>query len=170
MKVLDLDAVRAFVLVADLHSFTRAADALDTTQSAVSLKLKRLEAHLGPLFDAVAAQTSLGRRAQWSLAADALALRFLDAGRQLGDAARGQAEGLALVKAAGSPLRNPKTGYVTVAAGDHWETFRARGGCCLYYRLDPGENCTTCVLRPAAEREQRLRDYLARKHRFEVTA
>ena len=47
MKVLDLDAVRAFVLVADLHSFTRAADALETTQSAVSLKLKRLEAHLG---------------------------------------------------------------------------------------------------------------------------
>ncbi|MDE1182088.1 LysR substrate-binding domain-containing protein [Paraburkholderia sp.] len=47
MKVLDLDAVRAFVLVADLNSFTRAADALDTTQSAVSLKLKRLEAHLG---------------------------------------------------------------------------------------------------------------------------
>jgi DNA-binding transcriptional LysR family regulator len=46
MKVLDLDAVRAFVLVADLHSFTRAADALDTTQSAVSLKLKRLETHL----------------------------------------------------------------------------------------------------------------------------
>ncbi|HEX3381026.1 MAG TPA: LysR substrate-binding domain-containing protein [Paraburkholderia sp.] len=47
MKVLDLDAVRAFVLVADLRSFTRAADALDTTQSAVSLKLKRLETHLG---------------------------------------------------------------------------------------------------------------------------
>ncbi|WP_213301582.1 LysR family transcriptional regulator [Paraburkholderia sacchari] len=47
MKPLDLDAVRAFVLVAELHSFTRAADALDTTQSAVSLKLKRLEAHLG---------------------------------------------------------------------------------------------------------------------------
>ena len=47
MRVLDLDAVRAFVLIADLRSFTRAADALDTTQSAVSLKLKRLEAHLG---------------------------------------------------------------------------------------------------------------------------
>jgi DNA-binding transcriptional LysR family regulator len=47
MKTLDLDAVRAFVLVAELHSFTRAADALDTTQSAVSLKLKRLESHLG---------------------------------------------------------------------------------------------------------------------------
>ena len=36
MKVLDLDAVRAFVLVADLASFTRAADALGTTQSAIA--------------------------------------------------------------------------------------------------------------------------------------
>ncbi|HTH74480.1 MAG TPA: LysR substrate-binding domain-containing protein [Trinickia sp.] len=47
MKVLDLDAVRAFVHVADLRSFTRAADLLGTTQSAVSLKVKRLEAHIG---------------------------------------------------------------------------------------------------------------------------
>lgn len=46
MMTLDLDAVRAFVLVAELASFTRAADALGTTQSAVSLKLKRLEAAL----------------------------------------------------------------------------------------------------------------------------
>lgn len=47
MRVLDLDAVNAFVLVADLHSFTRAAEAQGTTQSAISLKLKRLERHLG---------------------------------------------------------------------------------------------------------------------------
>lgn len=47
MKVLDLDTVRAFVQVADLRSFTRAADLLGTTQSAVSLKVKRLEAHVG---------------------------------------------------------------------------------------------------------------------------
>ncbi len=46
MNTLDLDAVQAFVLVADMQSFTRAAEALDTTQSAVSLKLKRLETHL----------------------------------------------------------------------------------------------------------------------------
>jgi len=44
---LDIDAVRAFALVADLSSFTRAAQAEGTTQSAVSLKLKRLEARLG---------------------------------------------------------------------------------------------------------------------------
>src|SRR5262249_35800553 len=47
MSALDLEAVQAFVLVADLKSFTRAAEAMDTTQSAVSLKIKRLEDGLG---------------------------------------------------------------------------------------------------------------------------
>jgi DNA-binding transcriptional LysR family regulator len=47
MKALDVEAVQAFVLVADLNSFTRAAEAMDTTQSAVSLKIKRLEDGLG---------------------------------------------------------------------------------------------------------------------------
>src|SRR6201995_3404464 len=47
MKALDLKAVQAFVLTADLKSFTRAAEALDTTQSAVSLKIRRLEEGLG---------------------------------------------------------------------------------------------------------------------------
>lgn len=43
---LDLDAVQAFVRIAELGSFTRAAEAMRTTQSAVSLKLKRLEERL----------------------------------------------------------------------------------------------------------------------------
>lgn len=47
MRALDIEAVQAFVLVADLNSFTRAAEALDTTQSAVSLRIKRLEDGLG---------------------------------------------------------------------------------------------------------------------------
>lgn len=46
-RPLDLDAVQAFVLTADLGSFTRAAEVLETTQAAVSLKLKRLEDRLG---------------------------------------------------------------------------------------------------------------------------
>jgi DNA-binding transcriptional LysR family regulator len=45
-RVLDIDAVRAFALVAELKSFTRAAQVAGTTQSAVSLKLKRLENRL----------------------------------------------------------------------------------------------------------------------------
>jgi DNA-binding transcriptional LysR family regulator len=47
MRSLDLECVASFVLVADLKSFTRAAEASGTTQSAISLKLKRLEQRLG---------------------------------------------------------------------------------------------------------------------------
>src|SRR4051795_5070023 len=44
---LDLDAVHAFIRIAELGSFTLAAEAMRTTQGAVSLKLKRLEERLG---------------------------------------------------------------------------------------------------------------------------
>jgi len=44
---LDISTVQAFLLVARLRSFTRAAEALGTTQAAVSMKLQRLETVLG---------------------------------------------------------------------------------------------------------------------------
>jgi DNA-binding transcriptional LysR family regulator len=47
VKPLDIDAVRAFILTADLGSFTRAAEVMETSQAAISLKLKRLEDRLG---------------------------------------------------------------------------------------------------------------------------
>lgn len=47
MTTLDVDAVQAFVTIADLQSFTRAAETLGTTQGAISVKLKRLEDRLG---------------------------------------------------------------------------------------------------------------------------
>lgn len=46
MKALDVEAVEAFLWVADLKSFTRAAEVLDSTQSAISLKIRRLESGL----------------------------------------------------------------------------------------------------------------------------
>ena len=39
--------MRAFLLVAELQGFTRTAEALGTTQAAISLKLQRLEAVIG---------------------------------------------------------------------------------------------------------------------------
>jgi DNA-binding transcriptional LysR family regulator len=45
-SALDIPTVQAFLLVAELQSFTRAAEALGTTQAAVSMKLQRLEAAL----------------------------------------------------------------------------------------------------------------------------
>jgi DNA-binding transcriptional LysR family regulator len=47
IRPLALDAVQAFVLVVDLSSFTRASEVLETSQAAISLKLKRLEERLG---------------------------------------------------------------------------------------------------------------------------
>ncbi|MTJ80334.1 MAG: LysR family transcriptional regulator [Telmatospirillum sp.] len=47
MTALDIQAVQAFLLVAELKSFTRAAEALETTQSAISLRIRRLETSLG---------------------------------------------------------------------------------------------------------------------------
>lgn len=47
MTTLDVDAVKAFVTIADLRNFTRAAEALGTTQGAISVKLKRLEDQIG---------------------------------------------------------------------------------------------------------------------------
>lgn len=44
---LDIDSLRALVLVAEYRSFTRAAEALEATQAAISLRLKRLETRLG---------------------------------------------------------------------------------------------------------------------------
>ena len=46
-RSLDLDAVEAFVRIAELGSFTRAAEAMGTAQAAMSMKLKRLEDRLG---------------------------------------------------------------------------------------------------------------------------
>lgn len=74
LRPLDLDAVQAFVLVADLASFTRAAEALDTTQSAVSLKLKRLEGRLG---------RRLLERTPRRVRLSAEGVTFLDAAREL---------------------------------------------------------------------------------------
>lgn len=72
MAALDVDAVQAFVLVADLQSFTRAAEALDTSQAAVSVKLKRLEERLGH---------KLIERTPRSVRLSARGAAFLDAAR-----------------------------------------------------------------------------------------
>jgi DNA-binding transcriptional LysR family regulator len=47
MPALDPELLQAFVAVADRRSFTRAAAALNRTQSAVSMQIKRLEDRLG---------------------------------------------------------------------------------------------------------------------------
>lgn len=47
MHLLDIDQLRTFVAIADTGSFTRAADIVHKTQSAVSMQMKRLEERVG---------------------------------------------------------------------------------------------------------------------------
>ena len=49
--MLDTDQLRSFAAIVDTGSFTRAADRVNKTQSAVSMQIRRLEEQLGrPLF------------------------------------------------------------------------------------------------------------------------
>jgi DNA-binding transcriptional LysR family regulator len=49
--LLDVDQLRTFIAIAETGSFTRAADVVHKTQSAVSMQMKRLEERLGrPIF------------------------------------------------------------------------------------------------------------------------
>ena len=52
MAPLDLDQLQTFITIADTGSFTRAADEVHRTQSAVSMQMRRLEERIGkPLFE-----------------------------------------------------------------------------------------------------------------------
>ena len=76
-RPLDLDGVLAFVRVVDLGSFTRAAEALETSQAAISLRLKRLEDRLGQrLLDRTPRHVATTRKGELFLAA---ARRLLEA-------------------------------------------------------------------------------------------
>ncbi|MFC5066638.1 LysR family transcriptional regulator [Flaviflagellibacter deserti] len=58
--LLDVDQLKTFVAIADTGSFTRAADIVFKTQSAVSMQMKRLEERIGkPLFSRDGRQSRL---------------------------------------------------------------------------------------------------------------
>ncbi|MEW9807727.1 LysR substrate-binding domain-containing protein [Mesorhizobium marinum] len=52
MAPLDLDQLQTFITISDMGSFTKAADEVHRTQSAVSMQMRRLEERIGkPLFE-----------------------------------------------------------------------------------------------------------------------
>jgi DNA-binding transcriptional LysR family regulator len=58
--MLDLDQLRTFVAIAESGSFTRAADMVHKTQSAVSMQMRRLEERIGkPIFERDGRQSKL---------------------------------------------------------------------------------------------------------------
>ncbi len=58
--LLDVDQLKTFVAIADTGSFTKAADVVHKTQSAVSMQMKRLEERIGkPIFSRDGRQSKL---------------------------------------------------------------------------------------------------------------
>jgi hypothetical protein len=130
----------------------------------------RLERHLQPIIEAIYGRTRFGRRAQWNLVADDCAALFLWVGQRIRDQQRSCAEGLAFVGAPDSPMRQSRTGYFTLEYAGHCETFRKRGGCCLYYKLSAGQNCSTCSLIAEEERDGRLLKWMATMQQQETAS
>ena len=76
---LDSDLLRTFVAIADTGSFTRAADAVHRTQSAVSMQIKKLEETVGrPVFNRGTRGVALTRSGEILLANARRVLRLLD--------------------------------------------------------------------------------------------
>lgn len=126
-----------------------------------------------PLIDQLCALTKLGRNALWRLVADSVAAGWLSVGKKIGQDRRAMDSSTEILQSPGSPLTNKQTGFVEIVVrADHMsdaivgrEWFRARGGCCRYYTTaeSQGEYCSTCVLRSAESRDERLHDYLRDK-------
>jgi hypothetical protein len=129
-----------------------------------------VEDHFRPFVERLHRKSRLSRSALWRLVADSLAALFLDAGQRYGRKAEAMDEGLAILKAPGSPLNNRQLHYFDVALHDERDhdrillsrTFRARGGCCRYYTAEGGTLCTTCVLKDPVERDRGILDAMRR--------
>jgi hypothetical protein len=121
---------------------------------------QQVETHVAQMIETARAQSSLGRRAPWLMAADRFASTIIWLTKEFGDPERCWTEIADLVQAAGSPLRGP-SGIMTVEHEGRCEYFLDRATCCLAYKVGDGVKCNTCPLLPIEERQQRLRDYLA---------
>lgn len=128
-----------------------------------------VEMHFYPLVTVLHARTGLPRNALWRLVADAIAGRFLDAGRRFDRLEPAKELAMDVLKKPGSPLHNRDLHYFDLALHDNAQrelltwTFRARGGCCRFYTIEGGKLCSTCVLKNAAERDNELLDAMRRQ-------
>jgi hypothetical protein len=133
---------------------------------------RQIERLFQPLIERLYQLHRLSKAAQWRLVADALAVAFLNIGRQSGVEEHAREEALALIKHPGSPLFNRQTGFFEITVKDKnspknvltRQHFRSRGGCCRYYTSDAAHYCSTCVLLPKEERDKRLNHYLEQQY------
>ena len=109
--------------------------------------------HLEELILALQAQNGLGTRALWAAVEDRCLGALLWLARRLGCIEQAKHEALALSK---TPPFVGTSGIVSVQTEHRRELILKRGFCCLAYRLDGKDRCSTCPLRTANNGERRL--------------
>jgi hypothetical protein len=120
-----------------------------------------------PLAEAVRARAPFGLRGMWGTLADHLAEVTLRRAREQGrdaEVAWAASEALLDDLAARQPLLRSRPRRQDVPGPDRPELFAAKGTCCLVYKPAgsvAAAGCTSCPLRPAAEREAGFLRYLA---------
>jgi hypothetical protein len=124
-------------------------------------------ATFAPLAEAVRARAPFGLRGMWGTLADHLVEVALRRAREQGrpaEAAWAAADGLLDDLADRQALLRVRPRRQEVAAPGGTELFAAKGTCCLVYKPEGSVArgaCTSCPLRPAADREAGFLRYLA---------
>ncbi|PRZ40486.1 FhuF-like iron-sulfur protein [Antricoccus suffuscus] len=121
---------------------------------------------LGAAIDRVAAIAGKGERRLWSVAVDAIAGRYLWAGRATGRVTEATEAAQEVVARLPRSLPVPRFTEVELAGvgGNRLrETFVRRGSCCLLYQVDDKDKCSTCPRQRPAERLTRLEEVTRRR-------
>lgn len=125
---------------------------------------------LGAAIERVAQITGKGERRLWSIAVDAIAGRYLWAGRATGRVSEATSAARELVSLLPRSLPAPRFTDVEIADvvnGQNYqhghETFVRRGSCCLLYYVEGKQKCSTCPRQVPAERLVRLEEAARRR-------
>lgn len=117
-----------------------------------------LVAHLIPLVEALRMRSSFGKPGLWALASDSCASAFTWIAELIGDVSFGVVEARAF-NAERSPLQRRRDFIHIEHVGLTYE-MTDRTSCCLYYKVDGGQYCSTCPHRPMDERVERIKGWL----------
>lgn len=121
-----------------------------------------------PIITQLKLHSKLSSNALWSLVTDAIAVVYLNVGRELGVEPVARERIKTILAFAEKPLNNKRWHFKEYSVPAEQsptghplkQWFRVRGGCCRYYTLENGAYCTTCIHVQESEREQRLKDFL----------
>jgi ferric iron reductase protein FhuF len=140
------------------HLDCRVVDSMDALQFVLR---EQIVGHLTPVINAVSARAHFGKPGMWALAADYCAHAFVWVSGMMGDEAGGVAEAR-LLAATPSPLSR-KRDFILVEQSGLSYPLVDRTSCCLYYKCDSGEYCSSCPHRPKEERVELIKGWLEKR-------